>query len=152
MASEASEPAMKTSTEKVEFAPSAETTAAATAASATGPRKNSPGVSTSPTPSPIATSTQTSQPTVRNLVEPESRRKSAQVVEPRVGVGVAPLAVEQDRGHPHRPRTFDVVVDRVTDHRRLLRRHMQQLEHPAEDRLVRFRLAVHARGQDGVDL
>src|SRR5438034_2129265 len=41
---------------------------------------------------------------------------------------------EQDRAHPDRPRALDVVLDRVADHCRGGRLHLEQVEHGAEDR------------------
>src|SRR5438034_7143539 len=59
---------------------------------------------------------------------------------------------EQDRAHPDRPRALDVVLDRVADHCRGGRLHLEQVEHGAEDRRVRLRLPVVERADAGVDL
>ena len=64
----------------------------------------------------------------------------------------AAVAVDEPRVHADRARTVDVVRRVVADHRRRLRSDAQLVEHRAEDRLVRLRLAVDARGQDRVDL
>ena len=47
---------------------------------------------------------------------------------------------------------FDVVLDRVADHRGLRRLDLEHVEHGAEDRLVRLRLPVLERAEAGVDL
>ena len=75
--SDATEQAMKTIVEPSGPTPSSEANAAAPAASATGPRKKSPGVRSSPTPSATATSTQTSQPTLGTLVEAQCHGQRA---------------------------------------------------------------------------
>ena len=59
--SDATDPAPKTISETTHPAPAAATIAAAPAASATGPRKNRPGVKISPTASARANSVQSSQ-------------------------------------------------------------------------------------------
>ena len=61
-------------------------------------------------------------------------------------------AVDEDGAHADRPRALDVRVDRVADHRGLLRRDLEQVEHGAEDRRVRLRLAVVEGADPGVDV
>src|SRR5258708_7401246 len=67
IASEATEQTMNTISEPIDPAPSRSATAAAPAASATGPRKKSPGVSTSPTARATATSTHRSHTTMQTI-------------------------------------------------------------------------------------
>jgi len=106
--------------------------AAATAASATGPRKNRPGV--------------------RIAGETERRRQRVEVVDPRLEVRLQAEAVDEHGAHAERTSAFDVVVDRVADHRSAGSRHLEQVEHRLEDRRVRLGLAVVERADPGVDL
>ena len=53
---------------------------------------------------------------------------------------------------PERERAFDVVLERVADHRGVGRLDLEQVEHRREDRRVRLRLAVMERADPGVDL
>ena len=62
------------------------------------------------------------------------------------------LAIDEPGLHAHCVRACEVVVGVVADHHRCVRRDRELLEHRAEDRLVRLRLAVDPRGQDRVDV
>src|SRR4029077_14339137 len=114
-------------------------------------RKNSPGVTSSPTPSATATSTQTSHPTLETLVEAECHGPRAQAADPAGHVGGTPLPVDEHGRHADRTCSLDVVLDRVADHRGVAGVDVEQLEHAQEDRLMRLRLSVRARGEHGVD-
>ena len=153
-ASDAIEQTMKTTNAPIVPAPSRSATAAAPAASATGPRKNSPGVRISPTASATANTTHRTQPTTRTI-EPQ-RSPSATGISRRSSRASAsgpkrPGAIDEERAHADGAGALDVVLDRVADHHRLVGADAEQLEHAAEDRLVRFRLAVRARGEHRVD-
>ena len=75
-ASEAIDPAANTSNVMNQPPPAAATIAAAPAASATGPRKKSPGVRISPIPRPTAMTTQINHEGTRPILEPGSQRRS----------------------------------------------------------------------------
>ena len=146
-ATEAIEPAMNTISWTRFRAPTSATIPAATAASATGPRKNSPGVKISPTASSTAAITQISHAGTTLIV-------TAQVVRARAPPAVRTgrsrrssisgwrsVAVDEDRAHAERSRSLDVLLERVADHDRVARRDVERVERGLEDRRVRLRLA-----------
>ena len=61
-----------------------------------------------------------------------------------------PVTVDENGLHSYGERAFDVLAERVADHDRLGRCHLETLEQRQEDRLVRLRLPVRSRGEDGV--
>src|SRR4051812_9486533 len=97
-------------------APASDATAPATAASATGPRKNSPGVRISPTASSTAAIDQAihaaTRQSLRRSRQAESRRKPVEVFEARLVAGVAPVPVDEDGAHAERESALDVVRER----------------------------------------
>src|SRR5581483_8954520 len=145
--SESSAATMNTISEPAAPAPSTAATAAAPAESASGPRKNIPGVSSSPIARTIAATTHTTQPTDMTL----DQIQDCAEVGKRLALGVQALAVEEHRLHSGGARSLDVVLERIADHQRGRRRDVEQLEDPAEDRLVRLRLAVVTRSEHSVD-
>src|SRR5579871_5196932 len=153
-ASEASAPTMKTTVSSQSAPPSAAARAAATAASATGPRKNIPGVKISPTASATATRAQTSQAGIASSLrlQTEMRKELVQRLDPRLEFRMEPVAVEKDRAHPDGERALDVVADGVPHHHRLGGLGAEQLEHGAEDRRVRLRAAVVEGADPRVDV
>ena len=62
------------------------------------------------------------------------------------------FAVEEDRAHPDRGGAFDVVGHLIADHRGLGGLDLEQVEHGAEDRGVRFRAAVVEGADPRVDV
>ena len=109
-------------------------------------------------PSATAISTQRSQPTACRVDDRLSRRDRAPR-QPRAGrrgarrrVRIAALAVDEHRAHA-RPRcapsmSSSSVSPTITASSGV---DVEQLEHPPEDRLVRLRLPVRARGEHRVD-
>src|SRR5262245_1185490 len=67
-------------------------------------------------------------------------------------LGKPSLAVDEPGAHTDCTRAGDVVLRRIADHDRTLGVDPETVETRAEDRLVRLRLAVQARGEDRVDL
>src|SRR5262249_56950587 len=117
---EATDRARRTRSGSQTGAPSGAATAPATAASATGPRKNSPGVKISPIASSTAAITHASQAIRSEPTEAQRRRQRVEVVDPRLELGVATEPVEQDRAHSEGPRTADVALGGLAHHRRLV--------------------------------
>src|SRR4051812_6933974 len=161
MASDATVPAMKTST-WAHAGTKNETKSAGSVASATGPRKKSPGVASSPSASRTARIAQMTQAGTRTLwacsccsakraSETERRGKGAEIRQPPGMLREPPLAVDEPRVHPDGARSRHVVVGIVADHHGGLGGDVELLEHRAEDRLVRLRLPVNARRQHRVD-
>src|SRR3954454_23232161 len=161
IASEATVAAMKTST-CAHAGTKNETKSAGSVASATGPRKKSPGVASSPSASRTARIAQITHAGTRTLGaccccsvkrpdETECRRKASKIRQPLRMLRKPSLAVDEPRIHPDRTRPADVVVRIVAHHHRGLGGDVELLEHCAEDRLVRLRLAVNARRQHRVD-
>ena len=143
---------MKTIVEPSGPTPSSAANAAASAASATGPRKKSPGVTSSPTPSATATSTQTSQPTLGDSSRgraPRAARAGRRAGRARPGSGPRGRRARPCMPTARAPSTSSSIVSPTIaaspggD--------VEQLEHAQEDRLVRLRLPVRARGEDRVD-
>src|SRR5262245_51968488 len=158
-ASDASEATMNAISCTARLAPTAATTPATTAATAIGPRKNSPGVRISPIASPTATIAQTTHIDIGPQCSPAStpceaqrRRQSVEILEARLEPGVPAGPVDQDRAHPDRAGAVDVVLDRVADHHRLGGGDLEQVEHRVEDRRVRLGLAVEEGADAGVDV
>src|SRR5258705_922054 len=144
--SDANDPAANTTSCSHSGAPAREATAPATAASATGPRKNNPGVRISPTASSTAAIDQaihaaTGQSLCRAR-QAEGGRKAVEILEPGLEAWVAAVPVDKHRAHAQGACAFDVVRDRVADHRRVGRLDVEQLEQRREDRGVGLRLAV----------
>src|SRR3954452_6368325 len=78
--------------------------------------------------------------------------KGVEGVEPRLVRAPEPQPVDEHGLHPERACTLDVVLERVADHRRLLRIDVEEIEHGAKDRRVRLRLPVMERADARVDL
>ena len=117
-ASEATEHTTKTRNEPIAPAPSSDATAATRAASATGPRKKSPGVSTSPIARATAATTQMSQLTTLT-VDGRGRSLRAAHGDPRAAPGCPDSVLRGQqvaRAHAGRPRAVDIVLERVPDH------------------------------------
>src|SRR5207302_7210650 len=132
--------------------PTAATTAPETAASATGPRKNSPGVKISPTASSAAAIDHASHPAIRSEpMQTEDRWQRVQVFDVGLVVLTKVETVDEYRLHPQSERTLDVGLDRVADHGGFRRRHVEQVEDGAKDRRVWLRLAVMERSDARVD-
>src|SRR5688500_12838205 len=87
---------------------------------------------------------------LRGIPEAEQGREGEQC---RQGVGLireAALPVDQEGLHAERPRTLDVVEQRVADHGRSARLDAEQLEGRAEDRRTGLHLPVDAGRDPGV--
>src|SRR3954466_12046537 len=130
-----------------------ETNSAGSVASATGPRKKSPGVASSPSASRTARIAQITHAGTRTLwacsccsvkrpSKTECRRKASKIRQPLRMLRKPALAVDEPRIHPDRTRSGDVVLGIVPDHHRGLGGDVELLEHRAEDRLMRLGLAV----------
>src|SRR3954453_18087594 len=151
-------PAMNTST-CAQAGAKNETKSAGSVASATGPRKKSPGVASSPSASSTARIAQITHAGTFTLwacswwsVKTERGGKPAQVGEALRVLWEPTLAVDKPRVHSDHARSRDVVVRIVADHPRAVCRDVELLQHRAEDRLVRLRLAVNPRGEDRIDV
>src|SRR5205085_1455457 len=158
-ASDASAPAMNTINWIAAPAPRAATTAAATAATATGPRKNRPGVKISPIARPAATIAQMTQPGIPKVNrmsvwarQAERRREAKEIGQPVLDVRVAVGAVEEDPVQPERARPLDVFLQRVADHRSLCRTRAEQVKCGLKNRRMRLHAPVRAGVDDGVDV
>src|SRR6266545_4002150 len=177
IASVASDPRMKTSTCSHAAPPRMATMPAGTAASATGPRKKSPGVASSPSASRTATIAQITQPAMTPLCaraccsasgiataverplcrgllhhNAECSGERAQIGQTVGVIGKAAVAIDEPRLHTHCTCPRDIVVGIIANHRRALGGYVKSFEQRAEDRLVGLRLSVHARCEDGIDL
>src|SRR3954447_20037481 len=129
-----------------------ETNSAGSVASATGPRKKSPGVASSPSASSTARIAQITHAGTRTLWacsccsvkrpgKTECRRKASKVRQPLRMLRKPSFAIDEPRVHPAVARSGDVVVRIVADHHCRLGRDVELLQHRAEDRLVRLRLS-----------
>ena len=82
----------------------------------------------------------------------ERRRQREQIRQAIFDLGMALLAVDEDRPHTQGTRALDVLLDRVTYHHRLGRTDAEELECSLEDRRVRLDPPVRARVDHRIDI